>query len=186
MKLSEAIREGCKLRPRVGALGERFSHIEGRGLCSDIWGAAIEAARPRVIDFNWNPFNTFAFQRSMDAFRATQLDVFGSYFQMAAKCPGARRQLVKLGGRLIKRFGHEPELKTYDDYAKVENLQGITTECYKVEHLAGLVDHLYHKHRMSPEDIATCVEEYENAREQGVPLQIAVNRNFNHYQSNWR
>lgn len=186
MKLSEAIREGIKLRPRVGALGERFSYVEGRGLCSDIWGAAIEAVMPRVAEFNWNTLDVYKFQRSMDAFRAIQLQYFAPYFQMPLRCPGARQNITKVGGRLIKRFGRESQLKTYDDYAKVENLGGITTECGKVEHLAGMVDHLYHKHRVSAEHIADCVEEYENALFTGISQQMAINRHFTHYATNWR
>jgi hypothetical protein len=185
MKLSEAIREGSKLRPRVGVLGERFSHVEGRGLCSDIWGAAVEAVQPAVANFNWNKSNTDAFQRSMDAFRAIQLQYFAPYFQMPLHCPGLRQNVMKVGGRLINRFGKEPELKTYDSYARIENFGGITSECPKVEHLAGMVDHLYHKHRVLAEKIANCVEEYENACEQGA-RQIAINRNFTHYAANWR
>lgn len=185
MKLSQAIREGCKLRPRVGVLGERFSYVEGRGLCSDVWGAACEAVQPAVANFSWNRSNVYAFSRSMDAFRAIQLQYFAPYFQMPLRCPGLRQNFTKVGGRLVSRFGKEPELKTYDDYAKVANLGGITTECPKVEHLAGMVDHLYHKHRMTAEKIADCVEEYENARAQSAK-QIAVNQNFTHYAVNWR
>ena len=187
MRLSEAIREGCKLRPRVGTLGERFSYVEGRGLCSDIWGAAVEAVKPYVADFNWSAINVFAFKRAQDAFNAIQLDVFAEYFRMPAQCPGAKRKVIKVGGRYIKRFGREPELKTYDDYAKVENFAGITTECSKVQHLAGMVDHLYRIHRMSPEDIAKCVELYEEAwYHKSVEPQAAVNQTFNHYASNGR
>lgn len=182
MKLSEAIRHGTTLRPRVGALGERFSHVEGRGLCSDIWGAAVEAVAPYVANFEWRPVHVFGFRRAMDAFRAIQLDTFGPYFQMPARCPGSRQRITKVGGRLINRFGREPLLKIYDEYARFENIGGITSECDKVEHLAGLVDHLYHKHRMSAEDIIKCVEAYEDAREHGIKPQIAVNQNFNHYQ----
>jgi hypothetical protein len=185
MKLSQAILEGSKLRPRVGALGERFSYVEGRGLCSDVWGAAIEAVMPRVAEFNWYKTDADTFRRSMDAFRALQLQYFAAYFQMPLRCPGLRQSIAEVGGRLIKRFGKEPELKTYDDHAKIRSLGGITSECSKVEHLAGMVDHLYHKHRMSVERIAHCVEEYENAIEQGAK-QIAVNRNFTHYAANWR
>src|ERR1044072_133032 len=185
MKLSEAIREGIKLRPRVGVLGERFAYVEGRGLCSDVWGAACEVVQPAVAKFNWNKSNLDSFQRSMDAFRAVQLQYFAAYFQMPLRCPGIRQSVVKVGGRLISRFGKEPELKTYDDYAKIEHLGGITSECEKVEHLAGMVDHLYYKHRMLAEKIADCVEEYESACELGAK-QIAVNRNFTHYATNWR
>jgi len=185
MKLSEAIREGCKLRPRVGALGERFSHVEGRGLCSDVWGAACEVVQPAVARFNWNPRNVYAFERSMDALRAVQQHYFAAYFKMPARCPGSQLRFTERGGRLINRFGHEPELKIYDK-TNTYSLGGITTECDKVQQLAGLVDHLYHKHRMSPEDIVKCVEDYENAREAGITQQVAINQNFNHYSANWR
>lgn len=186
MKLSEAIRIGIQLRPRIGTLGERFSNVEGRGLCSDIWGAAVEAVMPRVADFNWNPLNVYAFERAMDAFRAIQLQYFAAYFQMPARCPGSRQSFMKVGGRYVKRFGKDLELKTYDDYARISYIGGITTECDKVEHLAGMVDHLYYKHRMSPEDIIHCIEEYEHAREEGIAQQVAINRNFTHYAANWR
>lgn len=183
MNLSDAIREGIKLRPRVGVLGERFSYVEGRGLCSDIWGAAVEAVMPKVAEFVWDKRNVEAFNRSMDAFRAIQLQYFALYFQMPLRCPGSRQSIIQVGGRLIKRFGKEPELKTYDDYMKIKRLGGITSECAKVEHLAGMVDHLYYKHRLSVGHIANCVEEYENACAQSAK-QIAVNRNFTHYQLN--
>lgn len=184
MKLSEAIREGAKLRPRVGVLGERFSYVEGRGLCSDVWGAAVEAVMPTVAQFHWNKSNMDAFNRSMDAFRAIQLQYFAPYFQMPLRCPGARQNFTKVGGRYLTRYGRPPELKTYDDYEKLFSYC-ITTECAKVEQLAGMVDHLYHKHRMSAEKIADCVEEYENACAQSA-RQIAVNQNFTHHQANWR
>lgn len=184
MKLSEAIREGCKLRPRVGVLGERFSYVEGRGLCSDIWGAAVEAVMPKVAEFVWDKRNTDAFNRSMDAFRAVQLQYFAPYFQMPLRCPGARQSITKVGGRFINRYGKEPELKTYDDYQKLFAIPGITSECAKVEHLAGMVDHLYHKHRMTAEKIANCVEEYESACAQSS-RQIAINQNFTHHAANW-
>lgn len=186
MKLSEALREGCKLRPRVGALGERFSYVElpggGRELRSDIWGAACEAVMPTVADFNWQRLDVYAFERSMDALRAVQVHYFADYFRMPARCPGSRQSITQVGGRVIKRYGKPDELKTYDDHAKVRNVGGITSECDKVSHLAGLVDHLYHKHRMSPEEIIKCVELYEDAREHGINQQLVVNRNFNHYQ----
>lgn len=184
MKLSEAIREGIKLRPRVGVLGERFSYVEGRGLCSDIWGAAVESVKPYVADFEWRQTHVFAFSRSMDAFRALQLDIFGPYFTMPARCPGARRMFGEMGGRMVKRFGKEPELKTYERGAKIFPVRGITSECDKVEHVAGLVDHMYHKHRMSPEEIIQFVQSYEDAREHGIKPQVAINQNFNHHQLN--
>lgn len=185
MKLSQAIREGIKLRPRVGALGERFSYVEGRGLCSDIWGAACEAVQPAVAKFNWSKSNADGFRRASDAFRAVQLQYFAAYFQMPLRCPGARQSITKAGGRLINRFGQEPELKVYSDYQKLFAIPGITSECAKVEHLAGMVDHLYHKHRVTAEKIADCVQEYEDACAQSAK-QIAINQTFTHYPTNWR
>ena len=186
MKLSEALKHGLTLRPRVGPLGERFSNVEGRGLSSDVWGAACEAVQPAVAKFNWNPLNVYAFERSMDAFRAIQLQYFAAYFQMPAKCPGAKRSIRQVGGREIVRYNQPTELKTYDDYARTKIIAGITTECDKVEHLAGLIDHLYHKHRMSAEEIVKCVEAYEQACQEKASRSIAVNQNFQHYAANWR
>lgn len=185
MKLSEALKHGLTLRPRVGPLGERFSYVEGRGLCSDIWGAVIEAVMPTVGEFNWNPLNVFAFARAMDAFREVQKFYFGEYFdpsKMPARCPGAQQRVVHVGGRVIKRFGKPDQVKIYDQHAKFANMGGVTSECAKVQHLAGLIDHMYHKHRIPAGDIVRFVADYENARELGLKRQIIVNRNFNHYQ----
>lgn len=177
MKASEALRIGDKLRP--AAYQERFCYVEGEGggLRSDAWGAICEAVQPAVANFNWNPNDQYKFARSMDALRAVQLQYFAAYFQMPCRCPGARQLITKVGGRLIKRFGMEPELKTYDDRARVENHGGITTECDKVEHLAGMIDHLFYKHRWQRPAIADVVEWYENTYSQA-----AINRSFNHYQ----
>lgn len=179
MKASEALRIGDRLHPV--AYQERFCHVEGRGLCSDAWGAICEAVQPGVANFNWNPKDAYKFNRSMDAFRAVQLQYFASYFQMPARCPGSRQLITKVGGRLIKRFGKPDELKTYDDYAKVSQLGGITSECDKVEHLAGMIDHLFYKHRWQRADIADVLEWYENTHQQAV-----INRSFTHYAANWR
>lgn len=174
MKLSEALRIGDKIRP--AAYQERFCDVEGRGRCSDAWGAICEAIQPAVANFNWNPRDTYKFERSMDAFRAIQLQYFARYFQMPVRCPGARQLITKVGGRLIRRFGKEPELKIYDNYAKVVPYGCITSECDKVEHLAGMIDHLFYAHRWQRLDIAEVVEWYENTHSQA-----AVNRTFTHY-----
>ena len=179
MKASEALRIGDKLHPV--AYQERFCNVEGRGLCSDAWGAIIEAVMPRVAEFNWNLKDRYKFERSMDAFRAIQLQYFASYFQMPVRCPGARQLITKVGGRLIKRFGKEDELKTYDDCARIWNHGGITSECDKVEHLAGMIDHLFYKHRWERWQIAEVLEWYENTQAQAV-----INRSFTHYAANWR
>lgn len=183
MKLSEAMEIGNKLRPVTRQ--DRFAHVEGKGLCSDIWGAPCEAVQPGVADFNWNRLDVFKFERSMDALRAVQEHYFRDYFKMPAECPGARRAVQKVGGRIFVQ-DRKPILKTYDDYAKIKTIPGITTECELVHQLAGLVDHLFYKHRMSREDVAACVKSYEQAREAGIKQQIAVNQNFNHYTPNWR
>lgn len=179
MNASEALRVGDKLHPV--AYQERFCYVEGRGLCSDAWGAICEAVQPAVATFNWNPHDRYKFERSMDAFRAVQLQYFARYFQMPVRCPGSRQLITKVGGRLIKRFGKEPELKTYDDYAKSSYLGGITSECDKVEHLAGMIDHLFYKHRWERLAIADVVEWYERTQQQA-----AINRSFTHYATNWR
>lgn len=180
MKLSEALRIGDKLRP--AAYQERFCDVEGEGggRRSDAWGAICEAVQPAVANFNWNPRDRYKFERSMDAFRAIQLQYFARYFQMPVRCPGARQLITKVGGRLIQRFGKEPELKTYDDHARIQNQGAITTECDKVEHLAGMVDHLFYAHRWQRTDIADVVEWYENTHSQA-----AINRTFTHYAANW-
>jgi hypothetical protein len=179
MRASEALRIGDTLRPV--AYQERFCHVEGRGLCSDAWGAIIEAVMPKVAEFNWNRNDRYKFERAMDAFRAIQLQYFASYFQMPVKCPGARRLITEVGGRYVKRFGKEPELKTYDTYARLGTYSGITSECEKVEHLAGMIDHLFYKHRWQRADIADAVQWYEDTRSQ-----LAITRNFTHYAANGR
>jgi hypothetical protein len=163
------------------AYQERFCNVEGRGLCSDAWGAICEAVQPAVASFNWNRHDKYKFERAMDAFRAVQLQYFASYFQMPVRCPGSRQLITKVGGRLIKRFGGEAQLQTYDDYARRENAGGITSECDKVEHLAGMVDHLFYKHRWQRPAIADVVEWYENTHQQA-----AINRSFTHYAANYR
>lgn len=180
MKASEALRIGDSLHPV--AYQERFCNVEGRGLCSDAWGAIIAAVMPKVAEFNWNRKDQYKFERAMDAFRAIQLQYFASYFQMPVRCPGARRLITEVGGRLVKRFGKEDELKTYERGAriKVPN-NGITSECDKVEHLAGMIDHLFYKHRWTRAQIADVVEWYENTHQQAV-----INRSFTHYAANWR
>ena len=179
MKASEALRIGDKLHPV--AYQERFCNVEGRGLCSDAWGAIIEAVMPRVAEFNWNRNDRYKFERAMDAFRAIQLQYFASYFQMPVRCPGSRQLITKVGGRLVKRFGKEPELKTYDNHAQISNQGGITSECDKVEHLAGMIDHLFYKHRWERWKIAEVLEWYETTHQQAV-----INRSFTHYAANWR
>lgn len=177
MKLSEAIKHGATLRPEAphNGSGDRFVRINNTGeLRSDAWGAACETVMPRVIDFNWNPRDVFKFASSMDALCAIQDHYFESYWQMPAQCPGSEQRFTKVGGRVIKQDGHE-SVKTYDDYAVTENAGGITSECDKVQHLAGMVDHLYYAHGWSRERIAQAVEWYEETRSAA-----AIAHNFSH------
>jgi hypothetical protein len=184
MRASEALRIGIQLRPACGELGDRFCNVEGRGLCSDPWGAICEAVQPAVAKFNWSQRDRLKLATTMDAFRAVQQHYFSDYFHMPARCPGSTQRWTEMGGRLLTQ-DRKVILKTYDEHAK-HHSYAITTECDKVEQLAGLIDHLFYKHRMSREDIATCLEAYEKARDHGIAQQIAVNRNFNHYSANWR
>lgn len=175
MKASEALRIGHSLRPACGELGERFINIEGRGLCSDAWGAICEAVQPAVAGFNWNPLDVFKFERSMDALRAVQQHYFKEYFEMPAACPGAKRSIAGVGGR-VAVINRQPHLKTYDDYAKMIPVAGITTECHKVQHLAGMIDHLFYAHRWTRPEIADIIEWYEQTRSQA-----ALTTHFTHH-----
>jgi hypothetical protein len=172
MKLSEAIKIGATLRPESHQ--DRFCHVENRGLCSDAWGAACEAVQPGVAHFNWNARDRYKFERSMDALRAIQQHYFHSYWNMPAQCPGSEQRFVRAGGRIINRQG---EIKI--DGAEVGNLGGITSECDKVEHMAGMVDHLFYAHGWNREQVAEAVEWYEQTRSQA-----SIARNFEHYAVN--
>lgn len=173
MRLSEAIKIGSRLRPESHQ--ERFCRTLNDGILrSDAWGAAIEAVMPTVVDFNWDSRDRFKFENSMHAFRAIQHQYFGEYFRMPAECPGSQQRFVRAGGRIINRKG---EIKI--DGAEVGNLGGITSECELVEQMAGMVDHLFYRHRWSREQVAEVVEWYENTR-----LQSAITRNFAHYAVN--
>jgi hypothetical protein len=177
MKLSEAILHGATLRgeaPHNGS-GDRFCRIANTGeLRSDAWGAACEAVMPRVIDFNWNANQPLKFASSMDALCAIQDHYFECYWQLPAQCPGSEQRFMKVGGRIVKQGGQE-SLKTYDDYAVTENAGGITSECDKVQHLAGMVDHLFYMHGWSREKVAAAVEWYEQTR-----TTAAIVHNFSH------
>jgi hypothetical protein len=167
--LSEAIKIGASLRPPSHQ--ERFIVVEGRGLCSDVWGAACEAVKPQVAKLNWNPKDRLKFESAMNTLRAVQHQYFGAYFRLPAQCPVAVQRFSKAGARIINRRG---DFKIEGE--KVFNLGGMTSECDKVEHLAGLVDHLYYKHRNSREEIAQMIEWYEQTRSKA-----AIFRNFEHY-----
>ncbi len=175
MKLSEAIKAGAALRPESHQ--ERFVWIENTDeLRSDAWGAACEAVQPAVARFNWR--DRAVFQRSMDALRAIQHQYFEPYFHMPAQCPGSQQRYLMAGGRIVSNRG-EGQLKVYGEGQKVGNLGGITSECDKVEQMAGMVDHLFYAHNWSREQVAEVVEWYEETRSQG-----AILRHFKHYSLN--
>lgn len=172
MRLSEAIRFGSQLYPESHQ--ERFCRVEGRGLCADAWGAACVAVQPGVARFNWDTRDRVKFENAMAAFRAVQQHYFAHYFQMPAQCPGSQQRFIRAGGRIINRKG---EIKI--DGAETGNIGGITSECDKVEQMAGMVDHLFYAHRWSREQVADVVEWYEQTRSQA-----ALIRNFAHYAVN--
>lgn len=176
MKLSEAIKIGSTLRPESHQ--ERFVNVEGRGLCSDAWGAACEVVQPAVARFNWTMKDKFKFESAMDALRAIQQHYFARYFTMPARCPLASQVFTQAGGRVINRRG---ELAITGE--KTTDLGGVTSECDKVEHLAGFVDHAFYAHGWSREQVAEAVEWYEQTREQ-VAAAGSVVGNFQHYQVN--
>ncbi len=174
MKLSEAMKFGISLRPAAGANGERFCIVEGRGLCSDPWGAACEAVQPAVATFNWGTKDCFKLQRALDALNAVQHHYFEEYFSMPVVCPGAKQSVVHQGGRITNNRG-DGQLKIYEEGARVIQLGGITTECKLVNQMAGMVDHLFYKHNWTREMVTGAVEWYENCRSLG---------HFEHVQSN--
>jgi hypothetical protein len=170
MKLSEAIRYGSTLRPETHQ--ERFCRIENRDvLGSDVWGAACEAVDPKVAKLNWNFRDRFALSLSLEKLNAIQHRYFDNYFHMPASCPGATQRLMKGRGKFLDKEGHlliQPGAKEFD-------LGGITSECDKVQQLAGFIDHAFYKHGWSREECAQAVEWYENHQ----ASRIAVN--FNHF-----
>jgi len=174
MKLSEAMKFGITLRPESHQ--DRFCHIENRGLCSDAWGAACEAVQPAVGKLNWNAKDPVKFETAMDVLRAVQHQYFREYWNMPAECPGSEQRFVRAGGHVINRKG---EIRI--DGSESGNLGGITSECDKVTHMAGMVDHLFYAHGWSREQVAEVVAWYEQTRSK-----TALIRNFAHYQVNGR
>lgn len=163
---------GLTLRPESHQ--ERFCQVEGRGLCSDAWGAACEAVQPAVAKFNWTSKDKLKFESAMDAFRAIQHHYFHHYWGMPAVCPGSQQRWIQAGGRVINRRG---EFKI--EVERESNIGGVTSECEKVEHMAGMVDHLFYAHGWSREKVAEVVEWYEKTRHNS-----ALVRNFKHYAVN--
>jgi hypothetical protein len=177
MRLSEAIKHGSTLRPESHQ--ERFCYVENRGLCSDAWGAACEAVMPTVIDFNWNGRDRFKFENAMNALRAVQTHYFADYFKMPAQCPGSQQRFIRAGGRIIGENNDQPIVSIYERGITNTNIGGVTTECELVAHMAGMVDHLFYRHRWSRLEVADVVEWYENTRSQAV-----LTQNFAHYAVN--
>lgn len=175
MKLSQALRHGITLRPESHQ--ERFCNVENRGLCSDAWGAAVEAEYSAVAFWNWNPKDRLDFFKCMEQFRLLQQHYFGEYFKMPVRCPLASQRFIQAGGRIINRKG---DVKI--DGAKETNIGGVTSECDLVEQMAGMVDHLFYGHGWSREEVLEVVEWYENQRATGQ-IQISLNRiqDFQHY-----
>lgn len=162
MNLSEAIKIGSAIRPP--SYQERFCNVEGRGLTSDVWGAACEAVHPRVAKLNWNLNDKQALNSALRYLNEIQHKYFEAYFRMPATCPFASRSMFRGAGRIINRKG---DLKV-DDGGKTVRLAGITDECRKVQTLAGFVDHAFYKHHNTREEISEMVALYEEARDQRV------------------
>jgi len=129
---------------------------------------------PTVSQFNWTQKDAVKFERAMEAFRAVQMHYFRQYIQMPAVCPGSEQRWLQAGGRIVNRKG---EIKL--DGSKLTNIGGVTSECELVEHMYGMVDHLFYAHGWSREQVADVIEWYENTRSNA-----AIVRNFAHYAVN--
>lgn len=175
MKLSEALKFGIALRGehhQNGLFDGRFVRTAQGELLSDAWGAAIEAIMPTVKDFNWDAKDPVKRELAMEAFRAIQVHYFKMYQQMAARCPGATQKWVEAGGRVIDNKGNYKI-----EGERVTDLGGVTSECDLVEHMYGMVDHLYYAHGWSRQQVADIVDWYERTRSNA-----ALFVNFKHYQ----
>jgi hypothetical protein len=172
MRLSEAIRIGISLRPETRH--ERFAQMANGGLSSDVWGAACEAVDPKVARLNWNLADPVRMESAADYLRAVQRKYFRRYFEMPAKCPGATQGYQKARGRVVNRRGDV----VVEDGAKDFDAGGVTSECDKVTHLAGAVDHLFYAHGWTREQVLEVVEWYEEERTDAA-LALA----FTHFRS---
>lgn len=164
MKLSKAIKIGSALRPESHQ--ERFCHVENRGLCSDVWGAACEAVDHQVAKLNWNLSDKQQLNSALRYLNEVQHRYFEDAFHAPATCPMAHRSMFRGAGRIVNSKG---EYKV-DDGGKTVQLAGVTNECAKVRTLAGYVDHAFYKHGNSREEIAEIVAEYEESRDRRVLL----------------
>ena len=148
--------------------------IENRGvLGSDVWGAACEAVYPAVAQLNWNQRNKLALASSLRRLNEIQHRYFEQYFQMPARCPLSTQRYIEAGARMIKG---KWEASLVGE--RLKDFGAVTDECAKVTTLAGFVDHAFHAHGNSREEIAQMVEIYENSR---AGAQIALD--LSHYQS---
>lgn len=169
--LSEAIREGRTLRPEGR---ERFDYIANHDeLRSDPWGAACEAVQPAVAHFNWQSKDKHKLDSAMAALNAIQHHYFDRYWQMPARCPGATQPYLEAGGRIINRKGEVAVTE-----GKTGDLGGVTSECDKVEQMAGMVDHLFYAHRWSTEQVIEAVQWYEQTRSMAI-----LGQAFQHYRN---
>lgn len=166
MKLSEAIREGAKLRPETHF--ERFCWVSDE-LRSDVLGAACEAVQPLSAKLNWRDKDKF--EHSMNLLRATQEKYFQSYYRLPAVCPGARMSTGIARGHINEDNGRVTITGEH-----VKDLPPITSECPKVGNVIGLADHLFHAHRWTREEVANAVELIEQMQDSRVIRPI-----FEHY-----
>lgn len=178
MRLSEAIRAGTTLRPENHT--DRFVETVGRGLTSDAYGAACEAVSPQVAKLNWNHRDRIKFESAMNTVRAVQDRYFGHYRTMPAVCPGSQQRYLRAGGRIVANgLSDHPKIAINEGSVEAGNLGGVTSECDKVEHMFGMVDHLFYAHGWSREEVAQAVEAYETTRSNASLI-----RNFAHYAVN--
>jgi len=180
LKISDALRYGITLRPESHR--NRFCHVEGRGLCSDAWGAICEAVQPAVATFNWTRKDIVKYERAMDALRAVQFHYFADYFNPTlkpARCPLASQRFIEAGGRIVSERGRG-ELKVYEKGQRERVIGGVTSECDKVHHVAGMIDHAFYAHGWSREQVLEIVEWYDQTQEQALASNIVIN--FEHYQ----
>jgi hypothetical protein len=177
MRLSEAIRIGIGIRPETRR--ERFANMANGGLCSDVWGAACEAVDPSVAKLNWTTPDPFKLEASMRTLREVQQKYFKRYFEMPARCPGAHQPYQKARGRNTGRRGADgsPEV-VVEAGAKNFDAGGMTSECDKVQTLAGAADHLFYAHNWTRERVAEIVEWYEETRTDAVLAEA-----FTHFRS---
>lgn len=148
-----------------------------------MWGAGVEAVWPKAAKLNWPHTSVFLmnadekrkYEDTMNSFRTAQNHYFGQYFKTPAVCPGANRTILRGRGRHTDGHG----TIAVSAGARNQRIAGVTSECELVEHLAGLVDHLYYSHGMSRLEIADIVKTIEETR-----TMIQMFKGFDHFQVN--